>query len=154
PTAERFVPNPYGSRPGERLYRTGDLVRRLGDGQLEDVKRADEQVKIRGDRIELGEGQAVLSGHISVRQCVVIASEDERGSKRLVGYVVGEEGVVSAELKKHLRERLPEYMVPGAILVLDEMPVTTNGKIDRKRLPSVEEIGRHSEQEYAAARTP
>jgi amino acid adenylation domain-containing protein len=133
-TAEKFIPHPYGEAGGERLYRTGDLCRFLSNGNIEFIGRADGQVKIRGYRIELGEIESVLNEHRSVRQSVVIASLDERGSKRLVGYVVGEEGAASAELKRHVRERLPEYMVPESILVLEEMPVTANGKIDRKRL--------------------
>ena len=140
-TAERFIPNLFSREGGERLYRTGDVGRYLPDGKIEFVGRADEQVKVRGYRIELGEIEAVLNEHRSVRQSVVVAREDERGGKRLVGYVVGEEGVTAAELKRHVRERLPEYMVPEAIVVLEEMPLTANGKIDRKRLPAVEGCG-------------
>ena len=101
----------------------------------------------------MGEIEAVLEEHRSVKQGVVIAREDERGNKRLIGYVVGEEGVQSAELKRHIRERLPKYMAPEAIVMLDEMPLTANGKIDRKRLPSVMEAGRQLEQEYLGPRT-
>ena len=114
--------------------------RYLPDGKIEFVGRADDQVKVRGYRIELGEIEAVLNEHRSVRQSVVVAREDERGGKRLVGYVVGEEGVTAAELKS-IRERLPEYMVPEAIVILEEMPITANGKIDRKRLPVDERAG-------------
>jgi acyl-CoA synthetase (AMP-forming)/AMP-acid ligase II len=94
----------------------------------------DHQVKIRGYRIELEEIEAVLNGHRGVKQCVVVAEEDERGDKRLIAYVVSEAGTTSPELKAYLRERLPGYMVPEAILALESMPVTANGKIDRKRL--------------------
>jgi amino acid adenylation domain-containing protein len=153
-TAERFVPNRYGKRVGERLYRTGDVGRYLSDGNIEYLGRADDQVKVRGYRIELGEIQAALEEHGSVKQSVVVAREDERGRKRLLGYVVGEEGTTAAELKIHLRERLPEYMVPEAILMLEEMPLTMNGKIDRRRLPIVEGMGWRVEQEYVAPRTP
>jgi acyl carrier protein len=111
-------------------------------------------VKVRGYRIELGEIQAALDEHRSVKQSAVVASEDESGGKRLLGYVVGEDGASAAELKRHLRERLPEYMIPEAILLLKEMPITANGKIDRKRLPSAQDAGRQLEQEYVAARTP
>jgi AMP-binding enzyme C-terminal domain/Phosphopantetheine attachment site len=95
----------------------------------------------------------VLNEHRSVRQSVVIASDDERGWKRLLGYVVAEEGVTAAELKRHVRDRLPEYMVPEAILVLEEMPLTASGKIDRKRLPLIKQADRQVEQEYTGART-
>jgi thioesterase domain-containing protein len=133
-TAERFIPARYG-RAGERLYKTGDLVRYLSDGNIEYLGRKDAQVKIRGYRIELGEIQAVLSEHRSVNQSVVIAREDERGDNRLLGYVVVEEATSTSELRKYLKERLPEYMLPEAIIALDEVPVTANGKIDRKKLP-------------------
>jgi amino acid adenylation domain-containing protein len=156
-TSEKFVPDPFSERGGERLYRTGDRVRYWPDGNLEFLGRWDEQVKVRGYRIEIGEIEAALNEHPSVRQSAVIANEDERGGKRLVGYVVGEEEVTVTELKKHVRERLPEYMVPEAILVVEEMPLTANGKIDRKRLPLVplvrvgEGVG---EQERVGVRTP
>ena len=152
-TAERFTPEANSEEPGARVYRTGDLGRYGGDGKIEFLGRGDGQVKIRGYRIELGEIEAVLNEHRSVRQSVVTASEDGRGGKRLLGYVVGEEGVTTAELKRHVRERLPEYMAPEAIMVLEEMPVTVNGKIDRKRLPSMNGAGRQLEREYLGART-
>src|SRR5262249_52375191 len=98
--------------------------------------------------------EAVLDEHPSVKQSVVVANQDERGATRLVGYVVGEEGATAPELKKHLREILPEYMVPEAILILEEMPLTSSGKIDRKKLPSAKDAGRQTEQEYRSARTP
>src|SRR5262249_12545267 len=142
---------------GARLYRTGDVGRYLEDGKIEFLGRVDEQVKVRGYRIELGEIEAKLNEHRSVIQSVVVASEDERGSKRLVSYVVGEDLATAAELKRHLRERLPEYMVPESILILDEMPIAANGKIDKKRLPMASlpnEADRLPEQEYVAARTP
>jgi len=153
-TAERFVPNPFNRIGGDRAYRTGDVGRYLSDGNIEFEGRADDQVKIRGYRIELGEIQAALDNHPSVRQSVVVANKAQRGDKRLVGYVVGEKGATSVELKKHLKERLPDYMVPEVIVTLDEMPVTANGKIDRKRLPPVEDAGRQAQQAYVGARTP
>ena len=152
-TAERFIPNPFSREGGERLYRTGDVAKRLSDGKIEFVGRADDQVKVRGYRVELGEIEAALNEHRGVRQSAVLAREDERGDKRLVGYVVGEDDATPAELKRYLRERLPEYMVPEPILTLEEMPVTANGKIDRKRLPAVENAGRRLEQEYVGPRT-
>ncbi len=123
------------------MYRTGDLGRYLPDGKIEFIGRGDHQVKVRGYRIELGEIEAVLNEHRSVKQSVVVAREDENGGKRLLGYVVGEGGVTAAELKSYVRERLPEYMVPEAIMILEEMPLTANGKVDRKRLPEVKDGG-------------
>jgi amino acid adenylation domain-containing protein len=136
-TAERFVPSPFGKRPGSRLYKSGDLARSTREGYLEFVGRVDHQVKIRGYRVEPGEIEAVLNEHQSVRRSIIVAIDDERGGNRLVGYVVGEDGVTVAELKSHLRERLPEHMVPQEMLLLEEMPVIVNGKIDRKRLLSL-----------------
>ncbi len=138
-TAERFVPNPFGL-PGERLYRTGDQVRRRGDGQLEYLGRLDDQVKLRGYRIELGEIEAALREQAGVRESVVAALEDATGDKTLVGYVVLESGAETggSELRQCLQTRLPEYMVPSAVVVLEQMPLTPNGKIDRKGLPRPE----------------
>ena len=139
-TAERFIPNPHSSEPGARLYRTGDLGRYLANGEIEFLGRADEQVKIRGFRIELGEVEAVLSRHAGVRECVVVAREDVPGDKRLVGYVVELQPVEVSDLRAHLRASLPDYMVPSAIVILDELPLNTHGKIDRRALPSPQEV--------------
>jgi len=113
------------------------VVRYLSDGKIEFIGRADDQVKVRGYRVELGEIKAVLDERRGVRQSAVVAMEDERGDKRIVGYVVVEEEVTAAELKQYARERLPEYMAPEAIVVLEEIPLTANGKVDRKRLPTL-----------------
>ncbi|MFK0202880.1 non-ribosomal peptide synthetase [Streptomyces lavendulae] len=139
-TAERFVPDPFGP-PGARMYRTGDRARWTPKGEIEYLGRVDHQVKIRGVRVELGEVEAVLREHPDVTQAAVLLRENPAGVRRLVAYVVGSQrGQVSdaATLREHLRATLPDVMVPGAFVFLDELPRTTNGKLDRAALPEPE----------------
>jgi len=139
-TAERFLPNPYPERMGERLYRTGDLVRYREDGQLEFIGRRDRQVKLRGFRIELGEIEAALLQLHSVTEAVVEMRQQGQIRKHLVAYIVPGAGSSPSdqELRGYLAQRLPEYMIPAAYVFLDELPLTANGKLDRRALPSPE----------------
>jgi amino acid adenylation domain-containing protein len=139
-SAKRFVPNPFGDRSGGSLYRSGDLARRRNDGDLEYLGRADDQVKVRGFRIEPAEIETALLNHPSVRSAAVVLQTAAGGDRRLVAYVVPDERVSIAipELREHLRDRLPEYMIPAGFCVIDELPINENGKLDRRRLPSIE----------------
>ncbi|HEX2269315.1 MAG TPA: amino acid adenylation domain-containing protein, partial [Pyrinomonadaceae bacterium] len=154
-TAERFVPHPFSRVGGERLYRTGDYVRWRADGLMEFAGRMDTQVKIRGYRIEPGEVEAVLARHASVSDCAVVARQDFDGAKQLVAYVVTKangHGESTFELREYLRERLPEFMIPAAIVTLDSLPLTRNGKVDRREL-AAREVRVESDRAYAAPRT-
>ena len=137
-TAERFIRSPFEGTPGSRLYRTGDLARYRSDGAIEYLGRLDHQVKIRGFRIELGEVESVLSEHPTVRTAVVMAREDVPGDKRLVAYVVldQEQSTWETALRSHVAARLPEYMIPNTFMRLGSMPLSPNGKVDRKALPA------------------
>jgi len=147
---ERFIPNPFRLVPGERLYRTGDLARFLPDGQIAFVGRADDQIKLRGYRIEPNEIVTVLEQHPAVRAGAVVAREDARGEKNLVAYIVPAAGVKvnQQELHTFLRKHLPDYMVPGVWVRLDQLPLTPSGKLDRAALPEPaydETIGQNPE---------
>ncbi|MEU6231853.1 amino acid adenylation domain-containing protein [Kitasatospora sp. NPDC047058] len=155
-TTERFLEDPFRGVPGARMYRSGDLARRLADGSLEYLGRNDDQVKVRGYRIELGEISARLGDHPGVRSCAVVVREDQPGNRQLVAYVVPAAGQDEPELRTGLdrlaRRSLPEYMVPGAYVVLAALPLTTNGKLDRAALPApgIEAYARREEREYVA----
>jgi amino acid adenylation domain-containing protein len=141
-TAAQFVPDPFGPVPDGRLYRTGDLVRMLPTGELEFLGRLDDQAKIRGYRVEPTEIVAVLTGHPAVEEALVVAREDIDGHKRLVAYVRAVYDVDAFRLRRYLKNALPEYMVPSAIVVLDEFPHTVNGKVDRTALPAPNRSGK------------
>ena len=154
-TAERFIPNPLSSEAGERMYRTGDLVRRSSDGQLEYVGRGDQQVKVRGYRIELSEIEAALQKYPSIREGAVRVVEDESGDKRLFGYVVahGSHVINVSELRSCLEEKLPEYMIPAVFIMLEELPRLPNGKVDQNRLPTQGGERPELADEFAKARS-
>ena len=151
-TAEKFIPDPFSAEPGARLYKTGDLARYLPDGNIEFLGRGDHQVKIRGFRIELGEIEAALGQHPAVRKVVVLAREDAPGEKRLVAYVVAE--ATADELRRFLKDKLPDHMVPGVFVPLDALPLLSNGKIDRRALPAPDRTRPGLDKAYAAPRTP
>ncbi|HEV2437462.1 MAG TPA: amino acid adenylation domain-containing protein [Verrucomicrobiae bacterium] len=159
-TAEKFIPNPFRAGSDARLYRTGDLVRWRPDGQIEFLGRMDNQVKIRGQRIELGEIEAALNRHSEVREAVIVPREDAKGEKRLAAYVVLKSEIGNRKpeintggLRRFLREKLPDAMIPSAFVFLDALPLTPNGKVDRTALP-MPEFQVESERPFVAPRTP
>ncbi len=153
-TAERFLPHLYSRNPGRRLYRTGDLARYRADGNIEFLGRVDEQVKIRGFRIEIGEVEAVLAQHAGVRESVVVTREDDRGGTRLIAYVVANNGELQvAELRNYLKQRLAEYMVPSSFVLIEALPRTPSGKIDRRALPEADGARAEDGEVYVAPRS-
>ncbi len=153
-TAEKFIPDPFSGLAAERLYKTGDLARYLPDGNIEFLGRIDHQVKINGLRIELGEVEVVLSNHPAVREAVVMAREDARGENRLVAYIEidGRTEPSTSELRAYIKEKLPDYMIPSAFVILDVFPLTSNGKIDRRALPAPDHALRESQQDRSVPR--
>jgi hypothetical protein len=151
-TAERFLDDPYSGAESGRMYRTGDRVRYLATGEIEFLGRVDEQVKIRGHRVEPGEAEAVLSRHPGVRQAIVIARSDVAGETQLAAYVVKRDAasLTAAEIQSFLKQELPEYMVPAAVVFLAKLPLTANGKLDRQALPAPEAV---RERTYEAPQT-
>jgi acyl carrier protein len=151
-TAEKFIPDPFGGKPGVRLYRTGDLTRYLPDGNIEYLGRLDFQVKIRGNRIELGEIETLLGQHPAVREAVVLAREDTPDDKRLTAYIVPEatQKVTTGELRDYVKEKLPDFMVPSYFIILEKLPLTPNQKVDRQALPAPKTAGIKTEAVYVA----
>jgi amino acid adenylation domain-containing protein len=155
-TAEKFVPDPFSSKPGARLYKSGDLVRYLPDGNLEFFGRIDHQVKIRGFRIEPGEVETALQRYPAIRDCVVAAQKDNLDGAKLVAYVLPHQGLVptTTELRRFLKTKLPEYMLPSAFVLVAAFPLTPNGKVDRQALPAADIARPALEEAFLAPRNP
>jgi amino acid adenylation domain-containing protein len=155
-TRERFIEHPFSTTPGARLYKTGDLVRWLPDGNLDFLGRIDDQVKIRGFRIELGEIESVLCRHPHVKQAAVTVREDRPGEKRLVAYPVlaKQPAIACQDLRSHLRQELPEYMIPSLFVPVEDLPLTPNGKVDRRALPLPGTARTGGAGDYTAPRNP
>ncbi len=155
-TATKFVPHPFSSDPAARLYKSGDLARFLANGDIEYIGRIDTQIKIRGFRIELGEIESWLTKHPAIRSCLVTATKDHQGNHFIAAYLVPKEKqeLSSQQLREYLRQTLPEYMIPSAFVVLDEFPLTPNGKIDRRALPDPLTHRIDLQREYEPPKTP
>src|SRR5262249_12207807 len=153
-TAEKFVPNPFGGETSTRLYRTGDLARYRPDGNIEFIGRIDHQVKLRGFRVELAEIEAVLGQHPEVHETVGVVREDSPGDERLAAYIVPgpDQTPQSGELRSYLKRKLPKYMIPSAFVVLDALPLTPSGKVDRRRLPALDRARSQRESGYVGPR--
>ena len=154
--SEKFISNPFSKNPKERLYKTGDRVRYLSGGEIEFLGRIDDQVKIRGYRIELGEIEAMLGQHAGIQQAVVLAREDIPGDRRLVSYAVATPGSTpsASDLRNFLMQKLPEYMVPSIFVSLESLPLTANGKLDRKALPAPNQTRSDLSETITPPRTP
>ncbi|HXQ70080.1 MAG TPA: amino acid adenylation domain-containing protein, partial [Pyrinomonadaceae bacterium] len=155
-TAEKFIPNPFATVPGERMYHSGDLVRRLPDGEIDIIGRSDQQVKLRGFRIELGDIETALTQHPSVQESVVVLREDQPGEPRLVGYVVLKSlpRISGRELRNYLKTKLPDYMIPAVFVEMLEFPLTPNGKTDRRALPVPAPVSADDRENFVAPRNP
>jgi amino acid adenylation domain-containing protein len=153
-TAERFIPNPFATVPGERMYHTGDLVRRLPNGEIDIIGRSDQQVKVRGFRIELGEIETALNQHPSVQESVVVVREDQPNQRRLVGYVVLKSlpRITGRDLRSYLKSKLPDYMVPAVFVEMVEFPLSPNGKTDRRALPAPGVVQTEVDEDFVAPR--
>jgi amino acid adenylation domain-containing protein/non-ribosomal peptide synthase protein (TIGR01720 family) len=151
-TLEKFIPNPFGDKPGSRLYKTGDLARYLPDGTIEFLGRIDHQIKLRGFRIELGEIEAMLSKHPAVKENAVIVRGNQSDDQQLVAYIVqnAECRMQNSDFCEYLKQQLPEYMIPSFFVFMDSLPLTPNGKIDRKALPDPSRAGKDQETGYVA----
>ncbi|MGH7833024.1 MAG: amino acid adenylation domain-containing protein [Candidatus Binatia bacterium] len=153
-TAEKFIPHPFSNEPGARLYRTGDLARYRADGNIEFLGRLDNQVKIRGFRVETGEIEAILDQHPGIRQSIVTAREDHPGDKQLAAYIIPEKKPPAVDdLRKYLKDKLPECMVPSAFVLMAALPLTPNGKVDRTALPVPEPSQPQFGKDFAPPRT-
>src|SRR5262249_44337425 len=155
-TREKFVQNPFHRNANARMYKAGDLVRYLPDGTLEFLGRLDHQVKLRGFRVELGEIESVLCQHPTIGESAVIVREDRPGDGRVVAYLVcADHGTPDvAELRSFLSEKLPDYMIPSAFVPLAAMPLTANGKVDRRALPAPDWSNPQRQKEFIAPRSP
>lgn len=153
-TKERFIPNPFTNEPDARLYKTGDLGRYQSDGNLEFLGRMDDQVKLYGYRIELGEIEALLRQYLQVQEVVVVVKETHPGKKQLVAYIVGQKDLKSVDLRDFLKQKLPEYMLPSQFVFLKALPLTANGKIDKKALPAPDAVQPELQAAFVAPRTP
>jgi amino acid adenylation domain-containing protein len=154
-TFAKFIVHPFSDTPGARLYRTGDWARLNADGQIESVGRRDQQVKLRGFRVELGEIEAALAGHPAIRECAVIARNDANGEKRLIAYFVADGATAPSvsELRAFMSGQLPDYVVPSAFVKLDALPLSANGKVDRLALPDTNDARPELAADYVAPRT-
>jgi amino acid adenylation domain-containing protein len=155
-TAEKFIPNPFSAKPGARLYQTGDLARYRPDGNIEFLGRLDHQVKIRGFRVELGEIETMLGQHPAVKQTAVLASQESTGDRRLVAYVVAGRPPAPTvpDLRRFLKEKLPEYMIPSAFVFLEALPVLPSGKVNRQALPAPDKARPELEEAFVSPRSP